>query len=619
MSEESDRALLRGFEPVIRYTRGERFFPMDVDTYVRESSLWVQRLGEEAECLVPEGELTLEKLAEPRSDGFDAVYFLKFIEPMNIAELAAYRLKQVRDQLVDGRTHARFRAGRGRLARVGYLSRLVDAVFSITLLARGRVSGDTSAAASMTYQRMMEEHERYVYYGRVVHQGCWTILQYWLFYPFNCWRSSFFGVNDHEADWEMVCVYLCEDTAGEPRPEWVAYASHDFHGDDLRRRWDDPGVEKVDEHPVVYAGAGSHAGYYVRGEYLTELDVPFLATIARAVDKVRAISKRLLKRSLDGGDERSAEPGPDLDTFRVPFVDYARGDGLSIGSGQAKAWDEPQLLDPIPGWALHYRGLWGLYARDPISGENAPAGPLYNRDGTMRRAWYDPVGWAGLDKVPPPREVVARLRQRWADIRTRRAKMQETIAEKSETLFARGIEAEALQGQPHLKRLHTDAEVDIEALSAEIDQLRAQVAADDTLLDALDLHVTRLEAGERPPVDAHLTHPHYPASDEELRLRCLAEGWAAVSVGLVMMGVVALIILAREYLAVGLVALIALIVAIEAGFRRRLRQFITSVTIALAVLATLIILYEFFWSVVVIAVLLAGGYLMADNLRELWR
>jgi len=86
-----------------------------------------------------------------------------------------------------------------------------------------------------------------------------------------------------------------------------------------------------------------------------------------------------------------------------------------------------------------------------------------------------------------------------------------------------------------------------------------------------------------------------------------------------MMGVVALIILAREYLAVGLVALIALIVAIEAGFRRRLRQFITSVTIALAVLATLIVLYEFFWSVVVIAVLLAGGYLMADNLRELWR
>ena len=41
MSAEQDRALLRRFEPVIHYSRGERFFPMDVEPYVRACSLWM--------------------------------------------------------------------------------------------------------------------------------------------------------------------------------------------------------------------------------------------------------------------------------------------------------------------------------------------------------------------------------------------------------------------------------------------------------------------------------------------------------------------------------------------------------------------------------------------------
>ena len=61
-----DRALLRRFEPVIRYTRGERFFPMRVEPYIAECSLWQQKPGREAELLVPERELSLALLAEPR-------------------------------------------------------------------------------------------------------------------------------------------------------------------------------------------------------------------------------------------------------------------------------------------------------------------------------------------------------------------------------------------------------------------------------------------------------------------------------------------------------------------------------------------------------------------------
>src|SRR5690606_37518417 len=93
---------------------------------------------------------------------------------------------------------------------VGYVSRLVDALFSFTLYMRGRVPGDTAAAAAFTYRRLQEEQERYCYYGRVKRENGWTVLQYWYFYPFNNWRSGFFGVNDHEGDWEMVSVYCYE-------------------------------------------------------------------------------------------------------------------------------------------------------------------------------------------------------------------------------------------------------------------------------------------------------------------------------------------------------------------------------------------------------------------------
>jgi hypothetical protein len=66
------------------------------------------------------------------------------------------------------------------------------------------------------------------------------------FYPMNDWRSTFGGVNDHEADWEQVTVLLVPlvedaeranraDGSGVLRVGWVAFSSHDETGDDLRR------------------------------------------------------------------------------------------------------------------------------------------------------------------------------------------------------------------------------------------------------------------------------------------------------------------------------------------------------------------------------------------------
>src|SRR5262249_46367030 len=272
-----------------------------------------------------------------------------------------------------------FHFGLGRLARGGLLPRLGDGLFSLSLLLRGTVPHATAAAAAVKYAAMQERSERYVYQGRVAREGGWTICQYWLFYAYNPWRSGFHGVNDHEADWELISVYLYErDT--RLVPEWVAYASHDFHGADLRRRFDDPvDLELEGQHPVVYAAAGSHASYFRRGEYQAEVPLPIPARIEGLATALRRVSRRTLGQGSDVGNP-----------LRIAFTDFAGGEGLAVGPGQAEEW-APNLIDKSTPWAGRSRGLWGLYARDPISGENAPAGPMYERDGSPRASWFDPL------------------------------------------------------------------------------------------------------------------------------------------------------------------------------------------------------------------------------------
>jgi len=617
-----DLELLRRFEPIVRYTKGERFFPIDAKEYIEQCSLWVRLPSGEHVELVPQGKLSEEILIEPRQHGFGAVYYLKFIEPLDLIELAKYSLDQAVQKLTQRSTEEIFRAGRGRLARVGYSSRVVDALFSLTLFWRGRVPGDTSAAAALTYRRILQAGEQYTYYGRVVRENSWVILQYWYFYPFNNWRSGFFGVNDHEGDWEMVTIYCAYDGKQDDErkadltPAWVAYASHDFAGDDLRRRWDDPEVEKVQDgrggcHPVVYAGAGSHASYFSSGEYLAELELPFLLPLARLLQRAQKAWSETFRLT------EVHNQAADLTIFRVPFVDYARGDGLSIGAESHKVWTCVLLDDNLP-WVDGYRGLWGLYASDPISGENAPAGPMYNRDGSVRRSWCDPLGWSGLDKLPTPHEALMVL----AEQRNRRielcAEIREQIDRKSVELKGLGLELTALEGKAHLERAFVESSRQIAALSQELGRLRSRLSVEEARLDALNLQGQRMKQGVYGSMRGHIHRQSRPSNQEDnLRLGGFAEWFAAVSIGLVMIGIVLLILFARDYLVFGLSILIGLLFFVEAGFRRRLSQLISSLVFGLAVISTIILIFEFFWQWVVLAVLSAGLFVMWENWREI--
>jgi hypothetical protein len=596
----SNMELLRHFEPVLHFTRGERFFPTDVNRYVQQCSLWAHNPGGGDRLLIRQDELTVDRLAEPRTAPFGTVHYLRFVETLGLAETARVLTDQLRlRQLLKDTFHP----GVGRLARGGLLPRIVDALFSLSFLLRGRVPAASAAAAELDYFHMRARRESFNYYGRVDRQNGWTILQYWYFYCYNNWRSSFGGVNDHESDWEMVSVYLYEED-GELVPEWVAYASHDFQGDDLRRRWDDTGQLELEEgHPVVYVGAGSHAAYFQQGEYQAEVDLD----LPHWIRVVRDAWTRLWTQVLG---QQPANP------FRIPFVDYARGDGMIIGAGHPQNWAAILIDESVP-WVSQYRGLWGLYARDPISGENAPAGPMYNRDGTPRGAWYDPLGFAGLDKAPTPPQVLPLLEQNRAELSERQVDLQVQIPERVAALQTLGVEVDSMRGTAHLARQYAAARTRMTQLGAEVRALRREYSDNVATLESLASRLARERRGLREDPRAHIQHLALPAKSTHRRFDRLGEAWAAVSLSLLLFATVGLLFLAPRFLLSGLAILTILFVVLESVLRSAFIQTVSEVTALLAAVAGVILLIHFWYWILVALLAAVAIFLFYQRLREL--
>ena len=103
------------------------------------------------------------------------------------------------------------------------------------------------------------------------------------------------------------------------------------------------------------------------------------------------------------------------------------------------AWT-PVPIDDSVAWVDGYRGLFGLDAYDRFAGERAPAGPRYNRNGSVRQTWHDPLGWAGLVKVAPPHRAPVVLEERIADVEAEAAALEAELAAAGAELAANDLE-----------------------------------------------------------------------------------------------------------------------------------------------------------------------------------
>jgi len=567
LTSADDLALLQRFEPILRLTEGERFVPSAVDEYVAACSLRA-RTASGVQTLVVPGRLTLERLAA--AEGGRTGTFLQFVTEDERRAGAK----------VQWRTR---RAGLTRLARVGFVGRVADVLFQLSIIVRRTVPSGVAAAAAEKAGRL-GMHEQPCYYARVVRDGGWTVLHYLFFYAMNDWRSTFGGVNDHEADWEQVMVF-CEETDDDVTPHWVAYASHDDSGDDLRRAWDDPEIIVSGEHPVVFVGGGSHAAYFQAGDYVTRLDVPVLRHVRRVTTWLRRFA------------HIDAPPGG----FGIPFVEGAQGDGLVIGPGGDRPWS-PFVIDPTAPWVADFQGLWGLDTTGVVGGERAPAGPRFNRDGTVRQAWSDPVGFAGLQKVAPPgleREI-------------RRTRLE--VLEREARDLADAFEE---------ARLHLRAAVLVGSIGpSEVSAAEVELARQRRALAELRSERRRLERGAARPTDprAHIKRPAVPEPAEPPVRRRLLNTWGTLSAPLIL-GLVAAMFYAPAVVGAWYGAVVVALLGIEAFLRRRLFNFLWSIFVLVVVVVVAgfvlaLAVRDWRW-VFTVAFGLAAAAVLVANLREL--
>jgi hypothetical protein len=365
----------------------------------------------------------------------------------------------------------------------------------------------------------------------------------------------------------------------------------------------------VGRHPVVFVGAGSHASYFQAGEYITEVDIRPLKPLAA----VGSLLAKFWRNVLGQGSPEARTNDPDH-SFSVPFIDYARGDGVRIGPGQPTDWT-PVVIDDDVDWVNDYQGLWGLDTQDVFDGERAPAGPKYNRDGSVRRSWYDSVGWADLDGEPLEADTEAELSQRIDSLEREAREAADSAASIRETLPQLALEARALQGvasaRSQLRECNqriASLESDLRDLTARQEQRRAAVRACRDLQE-------KVLAGVRPGPKDHIRRLQTPEPAQAFREGRIAELWAAISIG-------SLFLLAALLLAINapwITALILLVggaVLVDHVLRGTIVPFLLSVTVVLALLSSIVMIYEAFWVLVLVGLASMGLLILAGNLRE---
>ncbi len=596
-ADAENLCLLRRYEPVLRLTKGELFLPMSVESYLELCGLWRSAAGGRApgrpgaaERLRAPGELTPGRLAQVGAGPAAGGLWLRLVEsPLSRTDYRAWRRDPGRARAATG----------GRFAAVGLLGRLIDAVMRLSLLLRGRVPGGTAAAAEQNY-RALADPGTCPYYGRVIRDRGFVALQYWFFYAMNDWRSTFGGVNDHEGDWEQVTVFLPDPPDPAARPAWVACSSHDEVGSDLRRRHDDPDLQWRDTNPVIFVGAGSHSGAYLPGDYLVTVEPPALARIFATL---RRLSRLLLPWTR--GNVGTA--------VGIPFIDYHRGDGPGIGPGEQRGWHAVMVDDETP-WLRDYRGLWGLDTGDPFGGERAPAGPRYERDGSVRLCWSDPVGWAGLDQEAPSLEAEQQA------VKDRVVELDAQLLTAAEDIAAGGDEMRRVRAG--IRALGSDRSREGQAVLAALEASLGQVRLRRQALAAEREELVRasIKGLPREGPHAHLRHRALPNVHPARGRRRVLRAWSAVSVSFLLAGLALIVFGHGGALLPTLGGLAVFMLCAEAFARRHLLQFVAG-------LATAVVLAGVTWMVVLAALgnwravvagllALAALVLLAANIRD---
>ncbi len=389
----TDQELAQAYAPVLLFSKGEQFFPMEAEKYIERCSLHIRENDTGEKMLIPPGCVTLHWIDNARYSTRDL--FLTYADRRGTSRLfqgALTELWHLRRAVAAAAEAAAEAipapAPAGVLGslreRIGDLiddageivedltDRLADelddleAYQDLLRLLKRSVGGQVYS--DHVYQRArrqyLESQSKLMYYYRVLpgSDPYNRIVQYWYFYAFNP------HINRHEADWESVTLYFRDD-----RPDRAFYSAHKGGNNYARKviTWIDDAATGC-EHPLVYVAKDSHAHYASAARVRTE----------SGLAKTRK-GKRL------PCDE--FEPGG---LIVGPLTEQDFEDGPLAGHPfkALQPWDEPEALQNQD-W-LNFDGLWGVcvrHSRGRLPDEDDLADTLEEQVDEVLAAWVDRI------------------------------------------------------------------------------------------------------------------------------------------------------------------------------------------------------------------------------------
>lgn len=384
------------YAPIMRFSRGERFFPMAADDFLGYTALYAKGARRPS---VACGRVTLADLLRRGADEL----FLRSVEggPLTGAEVAAQwgsaTLKLLRDWIskpaiawtpsLAGAAYRWFSEKTSGATQRFWWNDLVFAQLARALgadlnrddLPRFVLPGDMRQAAIAAYDESQGGRPRFTYYYRTVREGDTLNLQYWFFYAYNDWGNGYGGFNDHEGDWEGFHVFFKLD-GGRPvePPVYVCFLGHESR---LTKPWDHPEVEKVGTHPVIYVAAGSHASY----------PQPRLYPLVELYNLIDYATGDALTLGHDAWVNRIALEGADPNADALALLDYRGSWGTRYWLNLR--WLQSSLRSIATAGNVLARALPGEIV---LPGVSAPRGPRFNAAGGERESWRSPFTFAGI-------------------------------------------------------------------------------------------------------------------------------------------------------------------------------------------------------------------------------
>src|SRR5262249_953854 len=157
------------------------------------------------------------------------------------------------------------------------------------------------------------------------------------------------------------------------------------------------------------------------------------------------------------------------------------------------------------------------------SGENAPAGPMYERDGTARPSWFDPLGFAGLAQVTPPPQELRMIEAECKGLEQRQSELDVLIAEETEVIRKLGVQVASMTGAPQLVGASERLEAQEAELAGRLSELRKEKSENLAVVEALRHRIDAHRAGERNDPRAHIRHAASPVPQSTMRFAYAAE------------------------------------------------------------------------------------------------